>query len=277
MRTLNCKGTLLDLSKPKVMGIINVTPDSFYDGGKTTNETQILRQAKRMLEEGASILDIGGYSSRPGASNISEGDETARIIPAIDAILKEFPKTIISVDTFRSQVAKNAISAGASIINDISAGSMDDNMFSTVSELKVPFIMMHMRGSPQTMTEHTDYENITSDVLRYFSEKIALTRQFGINDIICDPGFGFAKTRDQNFELLGKLELFQQLDLPVLVGISRKSLIYKTLKTTVENALNGTSVLNTVSLLKGASILRVHDVGEAMECITLTQNLANDG
>jgi dihydropteroate synthase len=276
LRTLNCKGTLIDLTIPKVMGIINVTPDSFYDGGKTTHLNEILRQAETMLNEGATFLDIGGYSSRPGAEEISETEELKRVLPAIEGILKEFPKAILSIDSFRSEVVKKSVETGAAIVNDISGGSIDSEMFKTVSKLKIPFIMMHMRGTPQTMAKLTDYENITKEVLNYFSEKIAHARTLGIDDIIADPGFGFAKTRQQNFELLNNLELFKQLEIPYLVGVSRKSMIYKTLNTSVEQALNGTTALHSVALLKGASILRVHDVMEAVDCISLLENLKNN-
>jgi dihydropteroate synthase len=271
--TLNCKGKLIDLTVPKVMGIINVTPDSFYDGGKTTQSREIVAQAKTMLDEGASFLDMGGYSSRPGAEDISEEEELHRIIPAIEIVLKEFPKALISVDTFRSEVAKQGIEAGAALVNDISGGNLDPEMIPLVSKLKVPYIAMHMKGTPQTMSQFAAYDNVTKEVLKYFSEKISEARSHGINDIIADPGFGFAKTRQQSIELLQNLELFKHLEIPYLVGLSRKSLIYKTLETTVENALNGTTVLHSVALLKGASILRVHDVKEAVECVQLLQQL----
>ncbi|MFT5982763.1 MAG: dihydropteroate synthase [Ulvibacter sp.] len=272
--TLNCKGELIDLSVPRVMGIINATPDSFYDGGKTVVLKEILKQAERMLNEGATFLDIGGYSSRPGADNVSETEELQRVLPAIEAVIKEFPETLISVDSFRSKVAKSAVETGAAIVNDISGGTRDAEMLSTVSKLKVPFIAMHMRGTPQTMTQLTDYKNVTRDVLKYFSKRLAMARAAGINDIIADPGFGFAKTREQSFELLNNLELFKHLDVPYLIGVSRKSLIYKTLETTAENALNGTTALHAIALLKGASILRVHDVREAVECVKLMQLLS---
>lgn len=255
------------------MGIINTTPDSFYDGGKTTGSREIVAQANTMLEEGATFLDIGGYSSRPNAKEVSETEELQRVLPAIEVILKEFPDTLISIDTFRSKVAKKAIEAGAALVNDISAGLMDSKMLSEVAKLNVPYCMMHMRGTPKTMTSLTDYENITKELIFFFSEKIAEARAVGINDIVIDPGFGFAKTTEQNFELLRNLELFEHLDVPYLVGISRKSMVYKTLETTPDNALNGSTVLHTIALSKGASILRVHDVAEAVECIKLTQNL----
>lgn len=275
MQTLNCRGNLIDLTVPKVMGIINITPDSFYDGGSTVTENNILNQAEKMLAAGATCLDIGGYSTRPNAAEVSENEETKRVVNAIEIILKNFPETIISIDTFNSQVAKNAVETGAALVNDVSGGILDSEMFKTVAKLKVPYILMHMRGIPQTMNSLTNYENITRDVLKDLSQKIAKARSFGISDIIADPGFGFAKTREQNFELLNNLELFKNLDVPLLAGISRKSMIYKTLKKTAKEALNGTTVLNTVALLKGASILRVHDVAEAVECVKLIENLKN--
>lgn len=271
--TINCKGKLLDLSSPKVMGILNITPDSFYDGGKHKNEKDILNHVERMLNDGATFIDAGAYSSRPNANHVSETDELKRILPIIELILKEFPETLLSIDTFRSHVAKQSIEAGACMINDISAGKLNKNMLSTIASLHVPYIMMHMRGTPQTMQQLTQYDNLTKDILFYFSERIAKAKALGITDIIVDPGFGFAKTLDQNFELLNKLELFKMIEKPLLVGISRKSMIYKTLETSANNALNGTSVLNTVALQKGASILRVHDVKEAVESVKLIEAL----
>ena len=273
MQTLNCRGQLIDLSKPKVMGIINITPDSFYDGGKTFSEKEILKQAEKLLSEGATFLDVGGYSTRPGAEEVSEKDEIERAAGAIETILKSFPQALISVDTFRSKVAKKAVEAGAAIVNDVSGGTLDAEMYKVVAKLKVPYILMHMRGNPKTMAKLTEYKNVTIDVLKDLAEKIALAKSEGINDIIADPGFGFAKTRQQSFQLLNNLELFQNLDVPILAGISRKSMIYKTLDTSAENALNGTTSLNTIALLKGASILRVHDVKEAVECVKLFENL----
>lgn len=269
MQTLNCRGKLIDLSIPKVMGIINVTTDSFYDGGKTTTENDILSQAEKMLLDGATFLDIGGYSTRPGANEVTEAEEIKRITEAINLILKKFPEALISVDTFRSEVAKKAVEAGAAIVNDVSGGTLDSEMYSIVGKLKVPYILMHMRGTPKTMSSLTDYENVTIEVIKDLASKIALARAEGINDVISDPGFGFAKTREQNFEVLNNLELFQNLEIPLLSGVSRKSFIYKTLDTTPEHALNGTTFVNTVSLMKGASILRVHDVKEAVECVKL--------
>jgi dihydropteroate synthase len=272
---MNCNGKLIDLSTPKVMGILNCTPNSFYDGGKFKTDADFLSQTEKMLSEGATFIDIGAYSSKPNAEFVSEEEEINRIIPVINSILKQFPETIISVDTFRSKVAKIAIQNGAAIINDISAGNLDEKMMETIGELKVPYIMMHMRGNPQTMQLQTNYENIIKEMLFYFSKKIAKARSLGINDLIIDPGFGFAKTLNQNFEVLQKLELFQMLDLPILAGVSRKSMIYKTLDTTSDNALNGTSILNTIALTKGAKILRVHDVKEAVECVKLFEKLNN--
>ncbi len=266
---MNCKGKLIDLSTPKVMGILNITPNSFYDGGKFIGENQILNQVEKMIFEGATFIDIGAYSSKPNAEFVSEKEEIERILPVLNLILNKFPETIISIDTFRSEVAKVCIENGAAIINDISAGNLDHKMIEVVAKYNVPYIMMHMRGNAQTMQSLTNYENITKEILFYFSEKIAIARSLGINDLIIDPGFGFAKTLDQNFEVLQNLELFQMLESPILTGISRKSMIYKTLDTTAENALNGTSVLNTIALTKGAKILRVHDVAEAVECLKL--------
>ncbi|EKT3965630.1 Dihydropteroate synthase [Flavobacterium psychrophilum] len=271
--TINCKGQLIDLSTPKVMGILNVTPDSFYDGGRFVSEKNVLIQVENMLQDGANFIDIGGQSSKPKAAIVSIDEELKRVVSIVDLILKKFPETMISIDTFNSKVAQIAVEKGAAIINDISAGNLDDNMFETIAKLQVPYIMMHMRGTPQTMQEMTNYDDLLKDILFYFSEKVAKARSFGINDLIIDPGFGFAKTLEQNFELLNKLELFEMLELPILVGVSRKSMIYKTLETTPENALNGTSVLNTIALTKGGNILRVHDVKEAVECVKLYNQL----
>lgn len=271
--TINCKGKLIDLSNPKVMGVLNVTPDSFYDGGTYTNKGSILKQVERMLSEGATFIDVGAYSSRPNADHVSEDEELRRILPIIHLILDKFPETLISIDTFRSKIANACIKAGAALINDISAGKLDDNMLETIAELQVPYIMMHMRGTPQTMQSLTEYDDLVKDILFYFSERITAARDLGIIDIIVDPGFGFAKTLDQNFELLNKLELFKIIEKPILVGVSRKSMIYKTLETSAKHALNGTTVLNTIGLQKGASILRVHDVKEAVECVKLLKSL----
>lgn len=272
--TINCKGKLIDLSSPKVMGILNITPDSFYDGGAHKNEVEVLKHVGQMLNEGATFIDVGAYSSRPNADHVSEADELKRILPIVALILKEFPKTLLSIDTFRSEVAKQTIEAGACMVNDISAGMLDKNMMPTIANLNVPYIMMHMRGTPQTMQQQTEYDHLVKDILFYFSERIAAAKALGIVDVIVDPGFGFAKNLEQNFELLNALELFKMIEKPMLVGVSRKSMIYKTLETSAQEALNGTSVLNTVALQKGVSILRVHDVKEAMECITLVKSLS---
>ncbi len=273
MKTINCNQNLIDLSTPKVMGILNLTPDSFYDGGKLTSEKNIISQAEKMLSEGASFLDLGGYSSRPGANFVSETEELQRVLPVVELLLKEFPEAIFSIDTFRSNIAKQCIEAGATIINDISAGSLDDKMFETIAKLQVPYIMMHMRGTPETMMQHTNYKELTKEMLFYFSKKITKARSLGIHDIIADPGFGFSKTIEQNFELLNELELFSILEIPLLVGVSRKSMIHKTLDISAKEALNGTTALHAVAIQKDASILRVHDVKEAMETINLLQNL----
>lgn len=267
--TVNCKGKLIDLSTPKVMGILNLTPDSFYDGGKYKNESEILSQVYMMLKNGATFIDVGAYSSRPGAIDISVEEESNRLIPIVELIIKEFPDALISIDTFRSQVAKLGIESGAALINDISAGKLDNNMMTTVANLRVPYIMMHMKGSPQTMANETQYDDLVHDIMLYFSERLAEARKLGIIDTIIDPGFGFAKTREQNFKLLNHLELFKNIDRPILVGLSRKSMIYKTLNTSPSDALNGTSVLNTIALQKKANILRVHDIKEAVECVEL--------
>ena len=272
--TINCLGKLIDVSSPKVMGILNVTPNSFYDGGKYSDEKGILNQVEKMLFEGATFIDIGAYSSKPSAEFVSEQEEIERLLPIVKLVVKHFPATLISVDTFRAQVAQSAIENGACIINDISAGSLDEKMMATVAALQVPYVMMHMKGTPQTMQSLAHYENVTKEMLFYFSQKVVEARSLGINDLIIDPGFGFAKTLEQNFEVLNNLELFQTLSLPLLVGVSRKSMIYKTLDIQAEFALNGTTVLNTIALQKGATILRVHDVKEAVESIKLVAKLA---
>jgi len=267
--TINCNGQLIDLRTPKVMGILNVTPNSFFDGGKYADESEILDRVEKMLAEGANFIDIGAYSSKPSAEFVSEKEETERILPVVKLIQKYFPESLISIDTFRSEVARICVENGAAIINDISAGNLDDKMIETAAKLQVPYIMMHMRGTPKTMQSMTNYDDLVKEMLSYFSEKIAVARSFGINDIIIDPGFGFAKTLAQNFEVMQRAELFQILDLPILVGISRKSMIYKTLGTSAAEALNGTTVLNAIALTKGAKILRVHDVKEAVEAVKL--------
>jgi dihydropteroate synthase len=267
--TINCKGRLVDLSTPKVMGILNCTPNSFYDGGKYKTEKELLHQVEKMLLEGATFIDIGAYSSKPNAEMVSEQEELERIVPVLHLILKHFPDSILSIDTFRSEVARIGIEVGAAIINDISAGNLDEKMMETVAKLQVPYIMMHLKGTPQSMQSFAHYENIVKEMLFYFSERVAKARSFGINDLIIDPGFGFAKTATQSYEVLQKLELFQMLELPLLVGVSRKSMIYKTLGVPPDEALNGTTILNTYALTKGAQILRVHDVKEAVECVKL--------
>jgi dihydropteroate synthase len=271
--TINCHGNLIDLSTPKVMGILNCTPNSFYDGGKYLDEKSILLQTEKMLQEGATFIDVGAYSSKPNVDFVSEEQELKRLLPVIDLIVNNFSGALVSVDTFRSNVAQLSIEAGACMVNDISAGSLDASMMQTIADLKVPYIMMHMKGNPQTMQSLAQYENITKEMVFYFSEKVALARSFGINDLIIDTGFGFAKTVGHNFEIMRNLELFQMLELPLLVGVSRKSMIYKTLETTANFALNGTTVLHTIALQKGAKILRVHDVKEAVECVKLLNQL----
>jgi dihydropteroate synthase len=269
MFTLNCKGRLLVAEKPLVMGIINATPDSFYEGSRTTGVDAILKKAGQMLEEGADIIDIGGQSTRPGSEQVNADEELKRIIPAIRALHKNFPKAIISVDTFYSVVAKETVRAGASIVNDISAGSIDKSMIDTVASLKVPYVLMHTRGTPQTMQQLAVYDNVTKEVLDFFIIKVKELQNAGIQDIIIDPGFGFAKTIAHNFELLRELSVFKILAKPVMLGLSRKSTIYKTLGSSAEEALNGSTVLNTIGLINGADILRVHDVKEAREAIKL--------
>ncbi len=275
MSTINCKGTLVNLSTPKVMGIVNVTPDSFFDGGKLTNSNEIVLQVEKMLYNGATFIDLGGYSSKPGAEFVSEAEELNRVVPIVKLLVEKFPDILLSIDTFRSEVAKQAIENGAALINDISAGLLDEKMLETVAKLQVPYIMMHMKGTPKTMQSLANYDDLLKEMNFYFSERVAKARSFGLNDIIIDPGFGFAKTLEQNYELLQNLELLQFHDLPILAGISRKSMIYKTLETSPEHALNGTTFLHAFCLQKGANILRVHDVKEAVECVSLIRQLDN--
>jgi len=272
-KTLTIRGRLLDLSKPKVMGILNITPDSFYEGSRFSSDVEILNQAEKMLNQGADILDIGGYSSRPGADDLSEEEELNRSISTIRLLVKKFPDSILSIDTFRSEVARQAVMEGASMINDISAGELDKNMFPTVARLNVPYVAMHMRGTPQTMKGLTDYENLIKEITDYFHKKIAALQQVGVKDIVIDPGFGFAKTIEQNFKLLHHLEYFKILGRPLLVGLSRKSMIWKTLDIKPDQALNGTTALHMAAVLKGTSILRTHDVKEAVETIQLYSNI----
>ena len=273
--TINCSGKLIDLNTPKVMGILNVTPDSFYDGGKFKNDKGFLSQTEKLINEGATFIDIGAYSSRPGADFVSEKEEINRLIPIVRLIHEAFPETTISIDSFRSNVIKESVQAGAAMVNDISAGILDPMMFESVGKLGVPYIMMHMRGTPQTMQQMSNYSNITKEVYSYFSERIHLARKHQIKDLIIDLGFGFSKTLDQNFKLLNSLDFYTNLNLPILAGVSRKSMIYKTLNTTADNALNGTSALHMIALEKGSKILRVHDVKEAIECIKLYKALKN--
>mgnify|MGYP001163527610 FL=1 len=271
--TININGKLLDLSTPKIMGILNITPDSFYDGGIFNSEKKILNQVEKMINDGADIIDVGGYSSRPGAKQVELEDEIKRVVPVIKLIKNKFSKTIISVDTFRSEVAQKAIDSGASIVNDISAGELDSNMFNCVAQLKVPYILMHMKGNPGNMQNKPKYKNVVHDIIKNLSEKIFLARENGIMDIIIDPGFGFGKTIEHNYEILNDLLFFKELDCPIMVGVSRKSMIYNLLKNKPEDALNGTTCINTIALLSGANILRVHDVKEAKEVVQLTNFL----
>ena len=273
--TINCKGQIIDLSTPKIMGILNITPNSFYDGGKYSLENNAIAQVEKMVKEGATFIDIGAYSSKPNAELVSEEEELNRIIPVVKTLIKEFPEALLSIDTFRSTVAQECINNGAALSSDISAGSLDEKMMEVIASNNVPYIMMHLRGTPQTMQDQTNYEHIINEILTYFSDKVNKARSLGINDLIIDPGFGFAKTTDQNYEILSNLEQFKMLELPILAGVSRKSMIYKTLDTSPEEALNGTTVLNTIAITKGATIIRVHDVKEAMECVKLCGKLVN--
>lgn len=258
-------------SPPLIMGILNITPDSFFDGGKFTSEIQWLEHTQQMIDEGADIIDIGAYSTRPGATNVSEQDEMERLVNVIKSVRKQFPELLISADTFRASIASKAIDAGANIINDISGGTMDDMMFSTIAKLNVPYILMHIQGTPQTMQQNPHYENVTEDVFAFFTSKLKELKELGVSKVILDPGFGFGKTLLHNYQLLENLEKFNSIGLPVLVGFSRKSMICKLLKIKPEEALNGTSVLNTIALEKGAKILRVHDVKEARETIRIVE------
>lgn len=262
---------MVSLETPIIMGILNVTPDSFYAGSQLQSKEVILRAADRMLSDGATVLDIGGYSTRPGADEISISEEIERVIPAIENIIREFPNTHISIDTFRSKVAELAVESGASIINDVSGGNLDTAMFETVGKLSVPYILMHMRGTPETMTSLNQYDHLLNDIALELSQKCAVLKRHGVSDIIIDPGFGFAKSTSQNYDILRNLGYFKKLKLPILAGLSRKSMIYKTLDSSPEDALNGTTALNMAALLNGASILRVHDVKAANETIKLYQ------
>lgn len=275
IHTLNVAGRLIDLSVPKVMGILNVTPDSFYDGHRYQSPDQALRQTEKMLSEGADFIDIGGYSSRPGATDIPEAEELSRVLPVIRQLVKRFPEINLSIDTFRSEVARQALAEGANLVNDISGGDRDPRMAETVAEHQVPYILMHMRGTPQNMNQLTDYSNLTKEIVDSLHPKIYHFTQLGIKDLVVDPGFGFAKTVAQNFELLTNLERLSILQRPLLVGLSRKSMIWRTLNIKPDEALNGTTALHMVALLKGVSILRVHDVAEAKQCIALAAQLGS--
>ena len=268
--TINCKGTLVDVSTPKVMGILNCTPDSFFDGGKYKNESDILSQVEKMLLEGATFIDVGAYSSRPGAQHISEEEELQRMLPVIHVLIKNFPGIIISIDTFRSKIAREAINAGGAMINDISGGKMDVAMFETVATLQVPYILMHMLGTPQNMQKNPVYKDVTQELISFFADTM---NQLKLNDVLIDVGFGFGKTKEHNFELLKNLALFKNLEVPILAGISRKSMLYKTLNTSAQEALNATTSANTIALLNGANILRVHDVKEAVEAIHIVNQI----
>ncbi len=272
---INCRGKLLDLSTPKIMGVLNVTPDSFYDGGKYTQNTLILKQAEKMLQDGASIIDVGGMSSRPGAAIVDIDTELQRVIPVIEAIIREFPNTIVSIDTIRAKVAKVAVEAGASIVNDISAGNLDADLLKTVGELNVPYILMHMQGKPKDMQVNPAYEDVVQDIIDFFINRLEKVKQAGIKDIVLDPGFGFGKTLAQNYQILQQFDAFRLFDLPLLAGMSRKSMICKLLDISPSMALNGTTATNVVALQKGANILRVHDVKEAMEAVKIVEYLKN--
>jgi dihydropteroate synthase len=276
MFTLNCKGRLLVIDQPIVMGIINTTPDSFYQESRAGQVDDILFRAEKMMKDGAAVLDIGGQSTRPGSEQVGADEELRRVTPAIEAIRSQFPQAIISIDTFYAKVARTAIEAGAGIVNDVSAGSIDDELLPTVAKLKVPYVLMHMKGHPQTMQLNPVYENVVTDVFDALNFKMAELIKAGINDIIIDPGFGFGKTIQHNFQLLKSLSYFKQLQKPLLVGVSRKATVYKTLQIMPGEALNGTTVLHTVALLNGANILRVHDVKEAMQAITLCNQMHNN-
>lgn len=274
--TLNCSGKLISLQQPLIMGILNLTPDSFFDGGKHNSTEKALQQTEKMLAEGADIIDVGGYSTRPNAKDISEKEELNRVLPVIEAIKARFPECIISIDTFRASVAQRAVEAGASIVNDISGGQLDEKMFEAVAQMQVPYILMHSRGNPQTMSQLCHYENIFLEILHFFEQRIEKLTILGVKDVILDLGFGFAKTREQNFLLLKHLSYFQLLERPMLVGVSRKSMIYKTLGIEPSQALNGTTALNMFALTQGANLLRVHDVAAAKETLLLWQQLQNN-
>lgn len=276
-RYINVNGSLLDLSQPRVMGILNVTPDSFYAGSRTQTEAEIVRRVRQIVSEGAAIIDIGAYSSRPNADNVSSREEMERLRMGLKILFEIQPDAVVSVDTFRADVARMCVEEyGVAIINDIAAGEMDTDMFHTVAALNVPYIMMHMQGAPQSMQQHPHYDNLLKEVFLYFARKVQQLRDLGVKDIILDPGFGFGKTMEHNYELLSHLEEFRIFELPLLVGVSRKSMIYRLLDITPQEALNGTTVLDTICLLKGADILRVHDVKEAVETVRIVQAMRNN-
>jgi len=273
VKSINCKGKLIDLKTPKVMGILNITPDSFFDGGAYKNEAAILDQVEKMLSEGATFIDVGAYSSRPGAAQVSEEEELKRILPVIQLLVQKFPNILISVDTFRSKIAQECVLAGAAIINDISGGNMDPKMFQTVAKLQVPYIVMHMLGTPQNMQKNPIYKSVTHELISFFADKIHQLHVLKVNDVLIDVGFGFGKAPAHNFELLKNLALFKNIEVPILIGVSRKSMLYKTLDISAQEALNATTSANTIALLNGANILRVHDVKEAVEAVKIVAQI----
>ena len=272
---INCGGKLIDLTKPKIMGILNVTPDSFYDGGKFLNSDKYLMQVEKMLNEGATFIDIGGMTSKPGSKEIPVSEELSRVVRAVENVSNKFPKAIISVDTYRSEVAEESVNSGAQIINDISGGSFDDKMFNTIAKLNVPYIIMHINERPETMQQNPEYEDILFEIGYYFSKKVFKERAAGINDIIIDPGFGFGKELDDNYKILKNLNTLMVENIPMMIGVSRKSMIYKKLKINSDQSLNGTTCVNTIGLIQGVNILRVHDVKEAKQCIDIVNSLNN--
>lgn len=274
--TLNIGGRIIDLTEPKVMGILNLTPDSFYQGSRQQSEKELLDTAEKMLADGADFLDLGAYSTRPGADDISLEEEEERLLPAIRNLKKEFPNAILSIDTFRASIAEKAVNEGAHIINDISGGTLDDKMFETVGKLNVPYILMHIKGNPKTMATVNQYENMTQEIVFHLSERLKQLKACGVKDIVVDPGFGFAKNIDQNYQLLNQMDRLKMLGCTILAGLSRKSMIWKTLKSSANDALNGTTVLNTIALQNGANILRVHDVKQAKECIAIFKKLKDN-
>ncbi len=267
--SLNCKGTLVDLSTPKVMGILNLTPDSFFDGGRYQEEDRLLKQAEKLLEDGADFLDLGAFSSRPGAKLITESEEAERLIPALKALVKHFPKVLFSIDTYRSSIAKKAVEEGACMINDISGGKFDEQMFATISDLKVPYVMMHIQGKPENMQDKPTYDNVVKELFIYFKSQLDRLHALGVQDVIVDPGFGFGKTLAHNYQILKNMRHFQQLKVPILAGLSRKGMIQKVIQADAQHALNGTTAANVLALLNGANILRVHDAKEAKEAIQI--------